>query len=605
MVGCQMKYGRIFATVGMAIVLSLLLVVISVSPALAAPAISLSPPSGAVGTTVTVTGTNFSSYVGDSLSIFLNNVEIDDSPVIVPDTGSFSVSFDIPGNAADEVFEVTVKDPFGYTLASSSFTILKAQIRLDVTEGTVGATVTITGQGFHANEVVIFYYHYNGVEALLGSGTVVASPVGEFSYDFIVPTSSGGKHKLTARNDERGNSAEVQFDVIPAATLDPSSGTIGNIVTVTGTGFGYTSEIAVYLKNAKVAFGSSDKYGNIQATFKVPALQPRSYDVKVEDQYGNVDWLEFTITVFASLDKTTGNVGTELIVSGTGFTPGATVTVKYDALEVDTTVADDDGAFSTAFDVPVSTGGTHVVTVSDGTSSVPLSFTMESEAPPVPALLLPETGVEVESRVRFRWQDVDDPSLPITYSLQVASDEDFTSIVLDKKELTDPEYTPTSEEELEPTEEEALYYWRVKAMDSASNESQWSVPESFYVASALALPIWVIYLLAVLGVLVLGRHREPLAVQVGFIAVGHIGGIQFGHSHLGPHALARITGVAALAGRFGKPSRDPPLFVAVLGRIVDLRFLCNCLHLADDRVFAARVLAACQRGEQRDQYGDE
>jgi hypothetical protein len=90
----------------------------------------------------------------------------------------------------------------------------------------------------------------------------------------------------------------------------------------------------------------------------------------------------------------------------------------------------------------------------------------------------------------------------------VATNDDFTtaSIVLEQEDLTDSEYTLTEEEKLEPRKKETPYYWRVKATDSASNESAWSAPGSFYTGGGFgfALPSWKIHLWWGLGVLAAG-----------------------------------------------------------------------------------------------------
>jgi len=128
---------------------------------------------------------------------------------------------------------------------------------------------------------------------------------------------------------------------------------------------------------------------------------------------------------------------------------------------------------------------------------------MESEPPPVPRLKLPEEGSRAEAETHFDWESVSDESLPVTYALQVATDEDFTtdSIVLEKEGLTDSDYTITrAEEKLAPRRKETPYYWRVKAIDSASNESQWSTPGSFYVGSRFVMPRGAIYALIAIGV---------------------------------------------------------------------------------------------------------
>ncbi len=66
-----MKCSKIFRTLTVAVILSLLIVLIPSTPALAAPEITLSPTFGSIGTRVTITGANFESYRGDIISIFL------------------------------------------------------------------------------------------------------------------------------------------------------------------------------------------------------------------------------------------------------------------------------------------------------------------------------------------------------------------------------------------------------------------------------------------------------------------------------------------------------------------------------------------------------
>lgn len=60
-----MKYNKIFRTLALALILFLLLVAIPATPALAqAGYITLTPTSGTIGTTVTITGIGFTGYVG-------------------------------------------------------------------------------------------------------------------------------------------------------------------------------------------------------------------------------------------------------------------------------------------------------------------------------------------------------------------------------------------------------------------------------------------------------------------------------------------------------------------------------------------------------------
>jgi len=118
--------------------------------------------------------------------------------------------------------------------------------------------------------------------------------------------------------------------------------------------------------------------------------------------------------------------------------------------------------------------------VSDGVNTRQLVFEIESEAPPVPAPLLPGDGNETKAATYFDWEDVDDPSSPLRYQLQIASDGDFAFVVMEKT-LAESEYTLSDEMALAAVTEESPYYWRVKAIDGAANESGWSAPRSFLV----------------------------------------------------------------------------------------------------------------------------
>jgi hypothetical protein len=434
---------------------------------------------------VTVVGENFDSFIGDEIYIFFGSEEITTiSPITVPETGSFSFDFNVPEDAEPGSHQIRVESELG-RVALSLFTVLKPEIRLDTKTGVIGTAVEIIGEGFYVGKVVTFYYDSRIL------GTAAATSIGDFSYSFTIPDSTAGEHTVEAKNAE-GNSAEAEFEVIPLITLNPASGAVGNILIVSGKGFASRSGLAIYFKYDEVAYAKTNDLGNFDvAFFNVPVMAPGTYDVTVEDKDGNMAGAEFNIIAGVSLDKTVADVGAELTVSGTGFIVGGTITIKYDDIPVAKIVADSTGAFTAVFRVPAGKHGQHIFTVSDGVSTRQLAFAIESEAPPVPAPLLPGDGTEVKANAYFNWEDVDDPSLPVTYRLQVGSDKDFTSIVLDKQ-LIDSQYTLVGEERLAAVKKDSPYYWRARAIDSASNASDWSTPNSFLVlappAPVLLLP---------------------------------------------------------------------------------------------------------------------
>ncbi|TRZ51040.1 MAG: hypothetical protein D4S01_05665, partial [Dehalococcoidia bacterium] len=171
----MIKHSRFLRFIGVAVILSLLAITIPATPALAQPAITLSPTSGSIGTNVTITAANFESFKNTEVSIFFNSVEIDNSPLLVSDTGRFTTYFLVPEDAMPGTVQAMVRTIGGFE-AVASFTILSAEVELSPNDGPVGTEVTIDGIGFYAGGLVTFYY-YNGTQVELGTET--ADPRGE------------------------------------------------------------------------------------------------------------------------------------------------------------------------------------------------------------------------------------------------------------------------------------------------------------------------------------------------------------------------------------------------------------------------------------------
>ena len=447
------------------------------SPVLAAPELAISPASGAIGTEITISGTLFESYRDDSIEIFFDDTEIDGSPLIVPQTGSFNISFTIPGNTKAGKHWVEIRDESGKELAENFFTVEEATLTPGVFSGPTGTVVTVQGEGFHANTMVTLYYYNRTKEKL---GTEIADTTGEFSYHFTVPISTAGNHLILAENAEDA-SAETQFEVVPTLSIDMDSAAPDDVLTASGTGFDYRSDTIIYIGNDEVAFTRTDVYGSFDVSFDVPVLTSGAYEIKAEDEDGNIDRTKFTVTAGASISTDTGSVGTEIIISGSGYEPGETLIIEYDSAQVATTKADITGSFTGTFEIPLSTSGSHVITVTGTNTTKELDFSVESVAPPAPILLLPSNATQTKAAVFLDWQDVTDESTPVTYTLQISTDHNFADIVLDKPALLASEYTLSGEEVLAAMGKQRPYYWRVKATDSATNEGEWATPSSFYI----------------------------------------------------------------------------------------------------------------------------
>ena len=599
-----MQYSRVFHTLAFALILSLLMLAIPATPALAVTTLTLTPASGPPATPITVTGSEFALSTsgvvwfdsdGDSaidagepqVSVTTNGSgalsATSTLPVPTVPRATYSVRADVPtdgiadasspftvtpqiklngslstsGNVGDTVtvtgdgfaasagvtilfdgvskgtttatatgtftaFTLTVPEcikgdhtvktqetstPTNYD--DATFTV-SAKITVTPTSGAVGDTITINGSGFAASSNTTIYFDTASV------GTATTNTTGGFTNNtFTIPPTSRGSHTIKAQ-DASLNYATAIFTVAHKITLTPTSGAPGMTVTVNGSGFGASKPVTIKYNATAVtttpATVNTDTTGSFTASFIVPASVAGTYAVEASDGTYSAS-ANFAITINITLNTITseaspGHVGMDITISGTGFKPNYQIKITYTStpIVVATVNSDNVGAFSATFKIPESEHGTHTIAASDGTNTLQATFTMEQTAPATPALLLPPSGEEAKSRTVFEWEDVtkdvngtDELSAPITYDLQIASDADFTNIVLERTELTTSGYTLLKGEELESTEKEAPYYWRVRAVDAASNAGDWTSSRPFYVGGS----DWGLYCLIGGGVLLI------------------------------------------------------------------------------------------------------
>jgi len=368
--------------------------------------------------------------------------------------------------------------------------------------GAVGDSVSLSGNGYAANSAITVYF------GNLSVTTATSSTLGSFTgLTFVVPSASRGSHTLRAQ-DAGGNAATATYTVGQKMTINAVTGVPGTSVSFSGSGFGANKAISITFNSVPVttspAAVTSSQDGSFSGTFAVPGMAAGTYAVQVSDgTYSHS--LNFTIVSTTNLSTTSGDVGEEVTMQGSGFAANAMVTITYDNIQVGTGTIGTDGSFSVAFTAPASAGGEHIITASDGVNIQTATFTMESVAPAVPEPVLPLDEGKIKELGTFEWTAVEDPS-GVTYEFEIASDPSFavTMIVLQKTGLTETMYTLLEEEPLEKVKKEAPYYWRVRAIDGASNASEWSTAQWFTTGFIFEMPGWMIYLLFGLGALLLG-----------------------------------------------------------------------------------------------------
>jgi len=534
-----MKYTKVFRVLTLAVILSLLLAATLATPALAAKEIVLEPDEGEISEYFYVEGFGFPasdccrSIIVD---IYFSNEEADTgdeidkqvtiyerlkSNVDVDEDGQFKRKVTVPSKLTDGDEDEDVHRGTYYVYvtyagskdvrASAEFRVIATEIELDTEEGPVGTKVEITGIDFADSEEITIKYDGEDISDEIVSGYDDSTDrYGEFTSAILIPDSTAGEHAIIV-SDETGSEALASFTMEPEIAIRPMQGVASNTVEVAGVGFGEEAAVTITFDGDDVVTDGTNKWGSFTTSFEVPDVAEGSYNIEVDDDDGNKAEVVFNVYIATEVSispvtsqASPGHVGMNVTVNGVGFEANHEITVTYatEPIVVATTTSDAEGAFSATFEVPESEPGKHIITAGDGINTLAVTLFMESEAPPTPELLLPKEASRAEVETHFDWEDVTDPG-GVTYTLQVATDEDFTpgSIVLKKEGLTDSEYTLTEEEKLEPTKEEAPYYWRIKAIDGASNGSAWSAPASFYIGGGFAWPGWIIHLWWGLGAL--------------------------------------------------------------------------------------------------------
>ena len=368
----------------------------------AAPtATSLDPDHGpAAGeTSVTVAGTGFTAGT---------TVSVDGSAPIVPDSiasDGLSLTFTTPPHTAGDV-PVVVTSPAG-SAAALTYTYDAAPVPAptitalapDFGPAAGGTTVTISGTNFTPDSIV----------TIAGNDVTPATvaPNGN-SLTFVTPPGTAGPAIVTVTTPN-GQSGELTFTygappaLAPTATgIDPTSGpTAGNtLVTITGTNFTASSTVSVD-GSQPITPDSVDPDGT-ELTFRTPAHPAGPVPVTVTTSAGTTAAQTFTFVAPPVPAPTTSGIapnhgpeagGTQVTITGTGFTAASTVSVDGSAPIAPDSIADN--GRSLVFTTPVHADGTVPVSVTTAAGTSGSQFFTYDPAPvpaPTAIALAPDNG---------------------------------------------------------------------------------------------------------------------------------------------------------------------------------------------------------------------
>lgn len=542
---------KITKLIGIALIVSLIIVAVPASPALGWYDMNLSSTSGQIGDTIIIYGSAFNATedpaqgvalyfsndeasIGDAIGTEVTVYKTIGSGITTGTTGTFTESFTVPSKFNDNSNVISGTHYIYACQPSSSptidgkvtFTVVaNGEISIDPEEGIVGTEVEINGESFAADEEITIEFDSDEID--IEDGDDETDNDGDFTSYIIIPESTAGAQDIDVTVN--GYTVTAEFTVEPDIVISPQSGKAGDYIGISGTGFAGRDYIVVYFANYDYAQSiRTDTNGSFYiSSFEIPDLElsQGTYNIEVEDEAENLARAPFTLNVVTPTttpptttpptttpppDETdlnisfdTNHVGSSIAIGGSGFTPNGTALILFDEVQITTKTIEPNGSFLVSIKVPPAAGGPHTIKVTDGVITSQATYNIETTPPSPPAPKEPSMGSRIKSPVEFDWDDVEDVSEPVTYTLQISSDSSFgeSSLVLTKSLLEDSEYLLTEQEELALAAKETPYYWRVNAVDAASNASSWSGTGEFYISPPFSFPTWAIVVLSIVGAL--------------------------------------------------------------------------------------------------------
>jgi hypothetical protein len=329
------------------------------------PAISLSAPSGGVGTSINLGAHGF--LASHSLSVAFDGARI--ASCMADAAGSLAACPLVIPAASTGTHNVMVTDSAG-NAASVPFTIIPV-LSLSAAAGPVGGWVPVAGRGFAA--FALIRVGFDGTRVAF----CAADALGTLSAcAFTVPVVGAGMHSIQAM-DSSGDVACASFSVIPVISLAAGAG--GESAVLWGWAFAALGTVAVTFDGTAVASCMADTVGTLSScAFTVPLSAAGLHSIRAMDSAGHVAVASFSVSPALSLSPSAGMVGSRAVVDGRGFVASRAVKVTLDGVLVTSCATDLRGTLSgCAFVIPPVVPGAHRIAAIDSKGhAVSLPFTI-------------------------------------------------------------------------------------------------------------------------------------------------------------------------------------------------------------------------------------
>jgi hypothetical protein len=324
---------------------------------------SFSPASGIAGTEVTITGQNFAAP-GAAVKF---GATLATTITVNSDT---EIKATVPAGAVTGKISVTTIAGTGTSATDFIVPITPIVVSFTPGSGPVGTMVAIAGFNFTNASSVKFNVTESGVgNFTVNSATQITAKVPAGATNGVVT--------VTTPLGMGSSSASFSIQDLPiVASFTPTSGAIGDNVTITGTNFINVS--SVKFNTTEVSAANFTVNSSTQITAKVPAGAGNGVITVTTPAGGGSSSTSFTIIgapTVTSFTPTSGIIGATVTITGTGFT-GAT-SVKFNTTEVGAANFTVNSATQITATVPTSaSSGVITVTTPAGAGSSSALFTI-------------------------------------------------------------------------------------------------------------------------------------------------------------------------------------------------------------------------------------
>ena len=269
--------------------------------------LELSPSTAVPGQEITIQGSGFKGQaVIDRATVTIDTKPSDDTSFNPPDVdsnGNVSITMRVPNAVKNGSRQVRVTDSQN-RIGVATLTVPKAAITVEPSTSLRGSTVTVSGTGFPANDLIQIKYDDKPI------GTALTGPTGDFTGTISVPSFAGigSTNDVEADpqlNEDAGSVTVKHSTPKPSVTLSPATAESGSLITVSGANFaGFISVRSIEIDRANVTpvpAPNTDSQGAFTAAnVRVPQLDPGRYTVKVEADQMVTAFLEVVVAVAPS-----------------------------------------------------------------------------------------------------------------------------------------------------------------------------------------------------------------------------------------------------------------------------------------------------------------